>query len=345
MNTNQKLALGLTSLGAILALAKMRQKSTNLAGQTVLITGGSSGLGLLLAREFAREGCRLVICARGEAKLEQARLALREIGAEVLAIPCDVSDRVQVYELVKQATRAFGQIDILVNNAGVIQVSPVENVKLADFEQAMDIMFWGVLYPIMAVLPQMQERRSGRIVNITSIGGKVSVPHLLPYASAKFATVGLSEGLRAELAKDGITVTTIAPGLMRTGSYLNALFKGKQNEEYTWFTLGASLPFISMNAEEAARQIVQATKQGEAERILSIPANLLARFHGLFPGVTSDLLGIVSSLLLPYGQSTDGSTIEGRAVQAELSPARKQLLDFLTVLGRQAAQQFQPYPE
>ena len=100
-----------------------------------------------------------------------------------------------------------------------------------------------------------------------------------------------------------------------------------------------------MNAEEAARQIVQATKQGEAERILSIPANLLARFHGLFPGVTSDLLGIVSSLLLPYGQSTDGSTIEGRAVQAELSPARKQLLDFLTVLGRQAAQQFQPYPE
>ena len=156
-------------------------------------------------------------------------MALREIGAEVLAIPCDVSDRVQVYELVKQATRAFGQIDILVNNAGVIQVSPVENVKLADFEQAMDIMFWGVLYPIMAVLPQMQERRSGRIVNITSIGGKVSVPHLLPYASAKFATVGLSEGLRAELAKDGITVTTIAPGLMRTGSYLNALvYIGRQ---------------------------------------------------------------------------------------------------------------------
>src|SRR5450759_4776995 len=119
-------------------------------------------------------------------------------------------------------------------------------MEVAYFELAMDVMYWGVLYPTLAVLPQMREHKRGRIVNITSIGGKVSIPHLLPYNSAKFAAVGLSEGLRAELAMDGVTVTTIVPGLMRTGSHINAYFKGKQEREYTWFALGASLPVISM---------------------------------------------------------------------------------------------------
>lgn len=100
----------------------------------------------------------------------------------------------------------------------------------------------------------MRARRRGRIVNITSIGGKVGMPHLLPYTCAKFATVGLSEGLRAELGREGIRVTTIVPGLMRTGSHLKAMFRGQHEQEFTWFSLGASLPLVSMGAERAARQ-------------------------------------------------------------------------------------------
>jgi short-subunit dehydrogenase len=105
----------------------------------------------------------------------------------------------------------------LVNNAGVIQMGPVEDQSLEDFEEALGTMFYGVLMPIWSVLPQMISRGEGRIVNITSIGGKLSVPHLLPYNCAKFAAVGLSEGLRAELGRSKISVTTIVPGLMRTG--------------------------------------------------------------------------------------------------------------------------------
>ena len=218
----------------------------------VLITGGSRGLGLALARAFAREGCRLVLCARDAQELDWAREDIAQQGAAVLPLVCDVTDRAQVNHAVEEATRHFGRVDILVNNAGQIQVGPMPTATVQDFEDALGVMFWGALYPTLAVLPQMRARRSGRIVNITSIGGKVGIPHLLPYTCAKFATMGLSEGLRAELGREGIYVTTIVPGLMRTGSHLNAEFRGQQEREYTWFSLGASLPLISMDAERAA---------------------------------------------------------------------------------------------
>src|SRR5213078_5332449 len=122
----------------------------------------------------------------------------------------------------------------------------------------MAVIFWGTLYPTLAVLPQMLERRSGRIVNITSIGGKVSVPHLLPYNCAKFAALGFSEGLRAELAKDGVSVATVIPGLMRTGSVVSAEFKGRTEAEFTWFSALARSPLTSMDVRRAARRILAA---------------------------------------------------------------------------------------
>src|SRR6185312_1006001 len=221
--------IGAAAVGlALTAIKFMRQgKAPAMHGQVVLITGGSRGLGLLLAHEFARHGAKLVICARNEQELAHAEQELEQHGAEIFNLACDISDHLQVENLVQQATAKFGRIDVLVNNAGIITVGPLMAQTLQDFKESMDIMFWGAYYSTMAVLPQMLERKSGRIVNITSIGGKVSVPHLLPYDSAKFAMVGFSEGLRAEMAKEGIKVVTIVPGLMRTGSQVNAYFKGK----------------------------------------------------------------------------------------------------------------------
>src|SRR5262249_9500692 len=141
------------------------------------------------------------------------------------------------------------------------------------------------------------QRGEGRIVNIASIGGELSVPHLLPYSASKFALVGLSSGLRAELAKDGIIVTTVCPGLMRTGSPWNATFKGQHRIEYAWFSVSDALPVVSLSADRAARQIVAACKRGDAEVILSLPAQLAVLFYGLFPGLTSDLFGLINRFL------------------------------------------------
>jgi short-subunit dehydrogenase len=163
------------------------------------------------------------------------------------------------------------------------------------------------------------------------------VPHLLPYNAAKFATVGLSEGLYAELAHRGVKVTTIVPGLMRTGSFVNALFKGRQEGEYTWFSLGASLPFISMDAERAARQIVEATKLGEPERTLSLPANLIAWFHGLFPGTTMRILSLVNRYILPAPGGEGTRVSRGKEIQ---DSSDNSLRDTLTGLGQSAAERF-----
>ena len=159
----------------------------------------------------------------------------------------------------------------------------------ADFEQSLAITFWGAYNTVEAVLPGMRARGEGRIVNISSIGGQVSVPHLLPYCVAKFALAGYSHGLRAELDAQGIVVTTVFPGLMRTGSPRNALFKGQHRQEYAWFILGDSLPGVSISAERAARKLVDGVRYGEAEVIVSLPAKLAATFHGVFPGLTADL--------------------------------------------------------
>jgi len=327
MNKTQKLLLG-----AGLALAGReawsRLHEADLSGQIVLITGGSRGLGLALARQFAAHGCRLALCARDPAELERARQDLTGQGADLLTVPCDVRDRADVGRLVADVTQHFGRIDVLVNNAGIIQVGPVANMSVEDFEAALQSDFWGTLYPTLAVLPQMRGRRGGRIVNITSIGGKVSVPHLLPYSCAKFAAVGLSEGLRAELARENISVTTIAPGLMRTGSFGQALFKGRHDQEYAWFSVGDNLPGLSLSAERAARQIVRAIRRGEAERILGLPAALASRFHGLFPGATADLSALVNRLLPPPDEDGGGYTVRtGAQVQGRSPSAARDALN------------------
>jgi len=322
-------------IGAGMAAGFMfARRGDELRGAVVLITGGSRGLGIALARAFAGEGCRVAICARDADELRAAREDLEARGAEVMALECDVGDRAQVERMVERVREHYGAVDVLVNNAGEIQVGPVESMTLEDFDHAMQVMFWGSVYPTMALLPHFRGRRSGRIVNITSIGGKVAMPHLLPYTCAKFAAVGFSEGLRAELAGSGVRVITIAPGLMRTGSHLNAQFKGAHDREAAWFSLGATLPGVSMSAERAARQIVEATRRGQAEKILGTQANLAARLHGLFPGLTSELLGLVGRWVLPAGRDTGSK--RGRETDALRSP----VLSTMTILGRLAAKRF-----
>ncbi len=335
MNGDQRrgvvLAAGAFGLGAYLALrAASRRREIDLRGRSVLIMGGSRGLGLVLAREFARSGSRLAITARSLEELERAEADLSARGAEVLTVPCDVTDRSQVERAVQAASERFGEVDLLVNNAGIIQVGPAETMTLADFEEAMKVHLWGPLYAIQAVLPRMRARHFGRIVNISSIGGKISVPHLLPYSTSKFALVGLSEGLRAELAKDGIVVTTVCPGLMRTGSTGHALFKGNHALEHTLFALSDSLPGATVSAEHAARQIVAATRRGDAELIISLPAVVAAKVHGAAPGLTADFLGLINRALPEPGAAGTESR-EGREAPTPLSESP------LTLLSQRAA--------
>ncbi len=320
-----------------LATWKRMTRGEEVRGKVALVTGASRGLGLAMARELAAQGATLVICARDRDELEWAREELASLGANVFAVQCDVGNHDDVHRMVRETMEHFGRVDILINNAGVITVGPVQSQTLTDYQEAMDTMFWGVVYPTLAVLPHMMERGGGRIANITSIGGKVSVPHLLPYNCAKFAAVAFSEGLHAEGAKYGIKVTTVVPGLMRTGSFVNAWFKGNNRAEYGWFSVSSALPVLAMNGRRAARRIVDAVRRGESEIILTPQARLLAMMNGLLPGTMSDLMGVVNRLL-PSAEAPDQQRHLGKDSESAVSDS------VLTSFGRRAAQDFHQYP-
>ena len=324
------------ALGGLLTWNLSRRRPRfNPRGKVVLITGGSRGLGLQLAREFGSHGAKIAICARNPAELLRAREDLIGRGIDTVATVCDVSNQREVEQFVEEALRRLASIDVLVNNAGVIRVAPIAQQTVADFEHAMNTMFWGTLHTTLAVLPHMRAKRQGRIVNITSIGGKVSLPHLVPYSCAKFATVALSEGLRVELASSGIRVVTIVPGLMRTGSHLRAEFKGDYKREYRWFAASAATPIVSIGVERAARAIVRACSRGDVERILSVPAAVLARIHGLFPELTIGALGLVNRFLLPQSPDLITPSQTGSHIRDDID---SRLLDILTLPGQHAAE-------
>jgi short-subunit dehydrogenase len=312
----------------------------DIRGEVAVVTGASRGLGLLLACELARHGCPLVICARDPAELDRAAAQLRSAGADVTAVACDITDDASPQRLVDTALERYGRLDIVVSNAGIIQVGPVQSVTVAQVQQAVDTMALAPARLALTALPVMRRQGHGRIVTIASIGGKVGVPHLLPYSTAKFAAVGFSEGLRAELGRGPVTVTTVVPGLMRTGSHLQARFTGQAGKEFTWFSLGASLPLISMDAERAARQIVGAVRERRAEIILTPAGQVVSRLAALAPGVTSEALNLVQHLALPAGGGQQDET-PGH----ELDPAvPRPVFDRLTTLGRAAARRFNERP-
>jgi NAD(P)-dependent dehydrogenase (short-subunit alcohol dehydrogenase family) len=336
MERRSKVVLAASIAAGVVAWRQLRRGSRlDLRGKVVLITGGSRGLGLQLAREFGSRGAVIAICARDRQELERAKADLTQRGVRAYSVVCDVTDRAQVEAMVHEVERSLGTVDVLVNNAGVIEVGPVSEMNVADFERAMGVMFWGALYPTLAVVPAMRARRSGSIVNITSIGAKVSVPHLVPYACAKFAALALSEGLASELSSSGIRVTTIVPGLMRTGSHLKAEVKGQHRKEYGLFATGAATPLVSIGAERAARSIVKATIRGDRQKILSVPATLLAHLNGAFPAFTGHLLSLVSRLLPSASVSGSGQVRTGADVEAEFNSA---FWKTVTEPGRRAAE-------
>lgn len=322
MERDNKIIIGALAGAGLLGLALLgaRRPGYDFRDRVVFIVGGSRGLGLVLAREFAREGAKIAICARDGGELERARKDLESLGARVFDIVCDARQQSEVVRAVGKVHARFGAIDVLVNNAGIIRVGPLELQTRQDFEEAMQIHFWAPYYAIKAVLPEMKRRRSGRIVNISSIGGKIAVPHLASYTASKFALTGLSSAMRSELVQHGVYVTTVCPGLMRTGSHINAEFKGQKEKEYALFSIVDALPLSSISAETAARQILNAVRRGDAELIISVQAKLATKFNALFPEATAGMLELVNRFL-PAPGTTDTSSSTGLESISKISPS------------------------
>jgi NAD(P)-dependent dehydrogenase (short-subunit alcohol dehydrogenase family) len=320
-----RIALACVAAGVAGALAvrSQRRNAYSFAGKTVIITGGSRGLGLVMARQLAAEGARLALVARNTEELAKAADDIRSgiAGAEVLTVSADVTQREDAERAIAETRAQWGRIDVLINNAGIIQVGPIDHMKLSDYDDAMKTHFWGPLFMVTAALPEMRRQRAGRIVNISSIGGRIAVPHLVPYSASKFALVGLSDGLRAELASENIVVTTVCPGLMRTGSPLNASFKGQHANEYSWFAISSSVPGITIAAERAASQIINACRRGDAELVITPQAKLAVLVRTLAPELFSEMMSLVDRALPRPGGMEGDVARAGRAAGPGWAPA------------------------
>jgi short-subunit dehydrogenase len=319
----------LVGAGAVVRGLVRQRRRIDLAGKIVVVTGGSRGLGLVLARELIRRDARIAICARDEDELDRARFELSPFG-RVFASTCDLTSRSDILRFLTEVRDELGPIDVLINNAGVSVVGPAELMTMDDYEESMRVHLWAPLYAMMAVIPEMRQRRAGRIVNISSIGGKIAMPHLVPYSASKFALAGLSAGMRAELAKDGVYVTTACPGLMRTGSPRNAAFRGNHRAEYAWFDIADSLPLLSMSAERAACEILDACEQGDPEVVPSLPAKLAVLASAIAPGLVQELVGLVARVL-PAAPPGGRERRTGAESESQLAPS------LLTALGDAAA--------
>lgn len=306
-------------------LAWRRARAMDLEGRVAIITGGSRGLGLALGRALASRGAHVVLLARHEAELVQAKRQLDIYGGQVLTFVCDVTNKSAVDGCVAACMSQLGHVDILINCAGQIQVGPLEDMAQEDFETALGVHVRGPLHTMLAVVPAMREQGGGSIVNIASFGGVIAVPHMAPYSASKFGLVGLSDAMRTELAADNIRVTTVCPGLMRTGSHTHAQFKGAAEKEYAWFTLANDWPVMSIDADEAARKIVWAMRVGRPRVDLTLPALLGRMAAGIAPNTLSRLLAAATHLL-PNSVGPAGSDLHAGAEFALGNESEKEAL-------------------
>lgn len=270
--------------------------SFNFRDKVALITGGSRGLGFHIAQEICGRGGRVAILARDLTELTEAQQKLSRAG-NVLAVQCDLFDRAQIQSAVQQIIAHLRRIDILINNAGTIEVGPLEHMKAEDFDRAMRLHFWAPFILTMQIIPHLRENGGGRIVNISSIGGRIAVPHIAPYSASKFALAGFSDAIRAELARDNIYVTTVTPGMMRTGSHVHAKFKGDHAAEYQWFNWSLKIPFGSISVERAARKIVNACRRGKPALIMPASAHFIIAASSLFPNLMARVMNIFNRCL------------------------------------------------
>src|SRR5437016_11956196 len=248
-----------------------------------LITGGSRGLGLEIARQICARGGKVALLARDADELARAKSELDRFATDVLTIQCDLLESAQIQAAVQQALQHFRKIDILINNAGIIEIGPLAHLQLKDFDRAMRLHFWAPYILQLLIVPQMRAKGGGRIVNISSIGGRIAVPHMAAYSASKFALAGFSDAIRAELARDDILVTTVTPGLMRTGSHIHAKFKGDHAAEYKWFDWSRKIPFASISMDRAARKILTACRRGSPTLVMPVSAYLIIAANAVFP--------------------------------------------------------------
>lgn len=317
-------------LGLVWCFFRRQHAASFYREKVVVVTGGSRGLGLALARVCARRGAHVALLARDPEELAKAKASLERYGTTISSWPCDLTSEDEISQRIREIADFHQRIDVLINNAGEIVVGPALPLDAREFKRLLDLHFWAPFHAVHHVLPHLQRQGGGNIINIASFGGKVPVPHMLSYTASKFALVGFSEGLQAELAPDCIRVTTVCPFIIRTGSHLHAEFKGEARQEFSWFSAGMQTPLTSIGAQRLAGQIADAASLGVAVLVVPWQARLLTAVHGVVPNLFAFANALLARVLpKPKDPSANRILVRGEAlVEHPTLPANRAAREF-----------------
>jgi len=253
----------------------------DLAGCRLLITGASSGIGRCLAEQAARQGARVVLAARSADKLDELAGQLTAHGADVLAVPTDLTVPAERQRLLDTAQERWGGLDILLNNAGVASFGHFATSTEAILRQVMEVNFFAPTELMRQAIPLLRAGRQPAIVNVSSMCGRRGMPAWSEYSASKFALVGLTEALRAEMARFGIDVLLIVPGLTSTGLGAHMLRnEGRMKIDHAQ----------GMAPADVATAILQAVRNNRNETVLGREARWILRLNRFFPGLMNRLL-------------------------------------------------------
>ncbi|GIW22880.1 MAG: ketoacyl reductase [Candidatus Sericytochromatia bacterium] len=273
----------------IYKLLKRESERNKLKDSVVIITGASEGIGKELAIEFAKQGSKIVLASRSIDKLQKVENQLKEkyVNCEAISVPTDVSRKEDCINLIETTLEKFNKIDILINNAGIVTYDYFYNTSDEEIKKIMDVNYWGVIHCTKAVLPYMMKNKKGRIVNISSFVGKRAMPGMLAYSSSKFAIQAIGEGLRAELRKYGIKVTTICPTATKTELLSNALSKRVKFSQN-----------IGMSANRVAKETINAMLENKREHIIGIPEKIFLFTNNFFASFYDFVLSFAPKFML-----------------------------------------------
>ncbi|MCU7616604.1 SDR family NAD(P)-dependent oxidoreductase [Chryseobacterium sp. PBS4-4] len=276
----------------------------SLRGKTVVVTGGSSGVGRATVEAFALEGCNIVIAARGQEALDETLNLCNELEVKAIAVPTDVSKAEEVDNLVKKAILEFGRIDIWVNNAGVMASGKFEEIPMSLNEQVIKTNLFGYMHGAYSVLPIFKEQNEGILINNVSIGGFMPAPYSAVYSATKFGIRGMMECLQGEISDfTDIHIANLYPQIQRsTGNAHSAKYSG----------LDFKVPPFAADPRDTATKIVQLAKEPKKDLFPDFTSRLLVNVYGMFPKavINTASAGMRMMMKLKNGEPTSGNVLE-----------------------------------
>lgn len=253
-------------------------------GRVAIVTGGASGLGQALCEELGRRGAVVVVTDVNEPGARAVAAGIEAAGGRASAARLDVRDAAAVTALVEGTAAAHGQLDLMINNAGVAVTGEAQDLGLEHWRRVVDVNLWGVIHGATAAYAVMARQGSGHIVNVASLAGLSGFPTVSPYATTKFAVVGLSQSLRAEGEDLGVKVSVVCPGFLQTAIYDNGIYVGSRKEDAL-----AQVKLKMMDAGRAARLTLDGVARNRAFIVFPFYTRLLWRLVRLSPGIAAPL--------------------------------------------------------